>query len=113
MKEFLLQMMLAMMPAMKTTTLIGIGLTILAILTLLTVKISGKALPSWSSKIALLIGIFFLIAHPMGLFLGMNPSINFGDAENFEFILYPFWQIGLVIFVPAFIVSLIVKKLDT
>jgi hypothetical protein len=30
---------------------------------------------------------------------GLTPSYNFGDAAKFQFILVPFWQIGLVIVV--------------
>jgi hypothetical protein len=110
MKEFLLQMMLAMMPAMKTMTLIGLALALLAIITALLIKFTGKVIPLWASRIAMILGVFFLIAHPMGLFLGMNPSINFGNADEFEFILYPFWQIGLIIFVPAFIAWLVARR---
>lgn len=110
MKEFLLQMMLAMMPAMKIMTLAGFALAALALITALLVKISGKKIPVWASTLAIILGAFFLIAHPMGLFLGMNPSINFGDADNFEFILYPFWQIGLIIFIPALVAKFLARR---
>jgi hypothetical protein len=30
-------------------------------------------------------------------YMGLNPSYNLGDPTKFEFILVPFWQIGLFI----------------
>jgi hypothetical protein len=41
---------------------------------------------------ALLIAANFV----MGL-MGFGTSVNFGDATKFEFILVPFWQIGLAV----------------
>jgi hypothetical protein len=29
--------------------------------------------------------------------MGLNPSYNLGDPAKFEFILVPFWQVGLVV----------------
>lgn len=43
---------------------------------------------------ATLIGIYFAMSH-----MGLAASFNFGDPAKFQFILVPFWQIGLVIVV--------------
>ena len=41
-----------------------------------------------------MIGAYFVITYR-----GLGASFNFGDPAKFEFILVPFWQIGLVIVV--------------
>ena len=43
------------------------------------------------------IGLAVIVASAAMSYLGMNPSYNLGDPAKFEFILVPFWQIGLVI----------------
>ena len=42
----------------------------------------------------------------MGLWLGAQPSINFGNPKKFEFILVPFWQLGLAALAGSFILWL-------
>lgn len=49
-----------------------------------------------SGRVAAAAGIFFLACQAMGMMLGAQPNINFGDATKFEFVLVPFWQIGAV-----------------
>jgi hypothetical protein len=39
--------------------------------------------------------------------LGAQPAINFGDSTKFEFILYPFWQIGLALLVPGLLILMV------
>lgn len=39
-----------------------------------------------------LVGTYFAMRY-----LGLAPSYNLGDPTKFQFILVPFWQIGLVI----------------
>ena len=104
MKEFLLNMMLAMMPAMYTIMYIGAGCAVLAVILYLLAKKTGYKAPLWAARIALAVGLFFLLAHPMGLFLGFPPSLNFADAAKYEFNLKPFWLIGVVILIPAWII---------
>jgi hypothetical protein len=43
------------------------------------------------------IGAALIVASAAMSYLGLNPSYNLGDPTKFEFILVPFWQIGLVI----------------
>ena len=40
-------------------------------------------------------GVMLILANVVMRFLGFSTSVNFGDAANFEFILVPFWLIGL------------------
>jgi hypothetical protein len=43
------------------------------------------------------IGVMLIIANLIMSFVGLSGSVNFGDAAKFEFILVPFWQIGLAV----------------
>ena len=95
MKPFLIDVMTKMMPFMKPLVWLA-GLSFLASLAL--VVIGGhqwRTWARWTSAVTLVIGIFFLAAQGMGLLLGASPSINFGDASKFEFILVAFWKLGL------------------
>ena len=95
MKVFLIDMMTAMMPLMKPL----VWLAALAFVAGVLLVIVGG--PGWYklSRMALWIlagiGIFFIAAQGMGALLGAQPSINFGDAKRFEFVLVPFWQLGI------------------
>jgi hypothetical protein len=42
-----------------------------------------------------LIGIALIVANVVLNYMGLSASYNFGDPAKFEFILVPFWQIGL------------------
>jgi len=96
MRVTLMQMMTALMPFMKPLTWLA-GLILLAGLALALVGGGGwrrgASLAAWS---ALGIGLFFIAAQGLGALLGASPSINFGDARKMQFLLVPFWQIGLV-----------------
>ncbi|WP_038036485.1 hypothetical protein [Thermopetrobacter sp. TC1] len=95
MKSFLIDIMTMMMPFMKPLVWLA-ALSFLASLAL--VVIGGhqwRTWARWTSAVTLAIGIFFLAAQGMGLLLGASPSINFGDASKFEFILVAFWKLGL------------------
>jgi len=104
MKQFLLNMMTMMMPAMVPMVYIGGALVVLSIILYALAGRTGYKLPLWLSRAAMAFGIFFLIAQVMGLILGANPSINFGDPREFEFILVAFWQIGLAILIPGWVI---------
>ena len=40
-------------------------------------------------------GIAVIIASAVMSYMGLNASYNLGDPTKFEFVLIPFWQIGL------------------
>ncbi len=104
MKQFLLNMMTMMMPAMVPMVWIGGILVVLAIVLYVLAGRTGYKLPLWLSRGAMAFGIFFLACQLAGLLLGANPSINFGDPRQFEFILVSFWQIGLALLIPGWII---------
>lgn len=54
---------------------------------------------------AALIGAYFAMRYT-----GLSPSFNLGDPAKFQFILVPFWQIGLVI-VAAGVAILLASRL--
>ena len=103
MKQFMLNMMTMMMPAMVPMVWIGGIMTVLALVLYVLASRTGYKLPLWLSRGAMAFGIFFLVAQLMGFMLGANPSINFGDPRQFEFILVSFWQIGLVLLIPGWV----------
>ncbi len=103
MKQFMLNMMTMMMPAMVPMVYIGGIMVVLAVILYMLAGRLGYKLPLWMSRGAMAFGIFFLVAQVMGLILGAAPSINFGDPRQFEFILYAFWQIGLALLIPGWI----------
>lgn len=41
------------------------------------------------------VGVAAIVASAVMSYMGLNPSYNLGDPAKFEFILVPFWQIGL------------------
>jgi hypothetical protein len=51
----------------------------------------------WAGLLLCGIGIAAIVASGVMSQMGLNPSYNLGDPTKFEFILIPFWQIGLVI----------------
>lgn len=98
MKQFLLDLMSAMMPAMMPLVWAG-GALAAASIALLALKQARFA--RWAAGLTLGLGAFFLASQGLGTFLGAQPSINFGDARQMEFILVPFWQIGLALALPG------------
>jgi len=102
MKDTFINIMVSMMPLMKpfmwcaaTVALVGITLTI-ANLAFRTEIRKGVV---WSGRLVLVAAIFFLAAQGAGSILNMPPTINFGDAAKFQFILVSFWQIGLALLI--------------
>jgi len=104
MKQFLLNTMTAMMPAMMPMVWIGGILTVLAIVLYILASKTGYKPALWAARAAMAFGFFFIAAQVMGYFLGAGPSINFGDPRKFEFILVGFWIIGLAMLIPSWIV---------
>ena len=43
------------------------------------------------------IGLGVIAMSAVMSYMGLNPSYNLGDPDKFEFILVPFWQVGLVV----------------
>lgn len=104
MKQFMLDMMTAMMPAMVPMVWIGGIMTVLAIVLYILAGKTGYKLPLWLARGAMAFGIFFLACQVAGYLLGAGPSINFGDPKKFEFILVAFWKIGLAMLIPGWII---------
>lgn len=104
MKQFMLDMMTAMMPAMVPMVWIGGVLTVLAIILYVLASKTGYKPALWAARGAMAFGIFFIVCQIAGYFLGAGPSINFGDPRKFEFILVGFWIIGLAMLIPGWIV---------
>ncbi|HKL77559.1 MAG TPA: hypothetical protein VJ985_04230 [Gammaproteobacteria bacterium] len=110
MKQTLLDLMSAMMPYMMPLVWAG-GAAVGASLLLLILKQARFA--RWGAGLALALGVFFLACQGMGALLGAQPSINFGDPSQFEFILVPFWQIGLGLAVPGTVAGLLARARQT
>ena len=105
----MLDVMIQMMPYMKPLVYIGAALLIIGVLMALIALVSGSgsALARFAASGLIALGVFFLACQVAGAFLGAKPSINFGDPAKFEFILYPFWQIGGVLLVVGLIVRML------
>jgi hypothetical protein len=104
MKQMMLGMMAAMMPFMMPLVWLGAGLVIagFAFLVLGLVIGRGGVLHrgvAWASALSLLLGAFFLLSQFIGMWLGATPAINLGDSRQYQFILVPFWQVGLALLV--------------
>lgn len=112
MKQIMIDMMGAMMPYMKTPVLIGGGLAALGVLLMVWRIISGKGPLGIVAWILIGLGAFYLICQGMGMYLGMTPTINFGDPRKFEFKTVEFWKIGaaFVAFGAAFLATVKFRK---
>jgi len=51
----------------------------------------------WLSWLFLSIGAVLIVANLVMSLMGLGASYNFGDPAKFQFILVPFWEIGLAI----------------
>ena len=51
----------------------------------------------WFGLLLSAIGLGVIAVSVVMSYMGLNPSYNLGDPGKFEFILVPFWQIGLVV----------------
>lgn len=103
MKDVMLSAMVKMMPLMMPVMWAGAGVLALSVVLLLVAGISGaesvRRWARWSGVLAGAIGALFVASQFAGMALGLSPQMNFGDATKFEFILLPFWQIGLALLI--------------
>lgn len=51
----------------------------------------------WLGGLFLAAGVLLIAANVVMHFMGLSASYNFGDPSQFEFILVPFWQIGVAL----------------
>ena len=49
----------------------------------------------WLGWLGCLAGLALIGANIVMTYMGLTASFNFGDPAQFQFILVPFWQIGL------------------
>ena len=101
MKSSLIGMMTAMMPFMKPLVWLALAAFLIGVVAALVRADGARALSRVALWVLAIIGVFFVLAQLMGMWLGAQPSINFGDPKKFEFILVPFWQLGLVMLAGA------------
>ena len=109
----MLEMMQKMDPYMAPLFWTGAAFAVLAFVLLLarySFKANTNKAVIWSSRIVIALGLFFLIAHFMGTYLGMDmPFINFGDPAKFEFIKGHFWVLGSGLLITAVVLKLLAK----
>ena len=98
MKQTLLEIMSAMMPYMMPLVWAG-GIAVALALLLMALRLTRAA--RRSATLAVALGLFFLACQGLGAALGAQPSINLGDPRQLEFMLVPFWQVGLSLLGPG------------
>jgi len=110
MKDTFINMMVSMMPMMKPFMWFAAVIAVVGIL----LALSNLALKTrirngviWTGRVVLFAAVFFLAAQLAGAILNMPPTINFGDAAKFQFILVSFWQVGLVLLVAGIFIRYI------
>ncbi|VAW78023.1 hypothetical protein MNBD_GAMMA12-3878 [hydrothermal vent metagenome] len=112
MRETMLQMMQKMGPFMGPmfwTGVVFLGIGAVFLLARFLNANTGKAV-SWSSSIVIILGLFFVVAHFMGTYLGMDtPFIAFGDVATFDIIKGDFWMLGAGLFVSAVFLKILLK----
>ena len=110
MKQFMIDMMILMMPVMKPLVWLGAIVAVAGLGLMLMRQILDEkngAMVLLAGRIMLGLAVFFLACQIAGIWLGMPPKINFGDFEKMEFILVPFWQIGLLYLIAALILGFV------
>ena len=114
MSEKLLAMMQKMDPVMAPLFWVGVVFAVLGFLFLLarySMKLSTGKATVWSTRIVIALGLFFIIAHFLGTFLGMDmPYINFGDPAKFQFIKGHFWVLGSGLVLAALVLKLLSRS---
>jgi hypothetical protein len=108
MKQALLDMMAAMMPYMMVAVWLGGVLVAGGLLLLIISLVVGRRGVlqrgvTWAGTLTLLLATFFILSQFAGMWLGATPSINLGDSRQYQFVLVPFWQVGLALLVPGII----------
>jgi len=109
MKMVMIELMSGMMPYMMPLVYIGSALLVLGLIAAFIAFFprSSGGLARLSAFGLIVLGIFFLASQGAGMMLGANPSVNFGDPTNYEFILYPFWMIGGAMLAVGILIKLI------
>lgn len=111
MKQMLIDIMAAMMPYMKTPVFIGAGLGAVGVVLLAMKLFIGKGpLLGVVAWLLIALGGFYIVSQLMGLYLGMTPTINFGDPRKFEFNTVEFWKIGAGFLVSGVIYLVVAKR---
>lgn len=108
MKDFMINMMAAMMPYMKPLMWLGVIAAALGLVLLIVHIVTRANTGGWVlliGRIALGFSVFFFGCQLAGHFLGAAPGINFGDFKKMEFNIVPFWQIGAGFLVSALILG--------
>ena len=65
----------------------------------------------WAGSILACIGAVVIVVSAVLGYFGLSTSYNLGNPEKFEFVLVPFWQIGLAIIALGGAVLLIGRRL--
>jgi len=110
MKDAFINMMVNMMPLMKPFMWFAGAIAVIGIiLTLSNLAFNTRIRKGviWTGWLVLIAAVFFLAAQLAGAVLHMPPTINFGDAAKFQFILVSFWQIGLALLVAGLFIRYI------
>lgn len=108
MKQFMIEMMAAMMPFMKPLMWIGVAAAAAGLVMLVAHMIMRADTGGWvllAGRVTLGFALFFFACQVAGFFLGAAPGINFGDFSKMEFNIVPFWQIGVGFFVASLILG--------
>lgn len=97
MKQFMIEMMTAMMPFMKPLMWLGVAAGVLGLVMLIAHMVMRANTGGWvllAGRVVLGFAAFFFACQAAGYLLGAAPGINFGDFSKMEFNIVPFWQIG-------------------
>jgi membrane protein implicated in regulation of membrane protease activity len=65
----------------------------------------------WLGVVLLVIGIGLLGASAVMSYMGLSPSFNLGDPTKFQFILVPFWLVGVVAAALGLIAILVARRM--
>ena len=106
MKQILVELMAAMMPYMKIPVYIGGALVLTGLLSAFTWRVAL----GWIGWALVALGVFYIACQLMGLYLGMTPTINFGDPRKFEFRTVEFWQVGAGFLVPGLLALFVARR---
>lgn len=111
MKQMMIDMMAAMMPFMKTPVFIGAGLVAVGLILFALKLFTGRGpLLGVIAWVLVALGAFYVICQLLGLYLGMTPTINFGNPREFEFKTVEFWKIGAAFLIPGVVYLIAAKR---
>jgi hypothetical protein len=60
-------------------------------------EVAVHTIARWVGGILCGLGTILIAASGVMNYMGLSASYNFGDPTKFQFVLVPFWQIGLAI----------------